>query len=648
MAQNDSLSNNFSTADSNSVYYYYLNDLTPQKLPEDKLTQLQIYNPVLQDEFDHRFLGNFGSPHYSLVYQPRYRRGFDLGYHSYDGYLLTQSDVPFYNSLHPYTDAFYTAKTQVDGYIKVKFAQNYAPRSNLHIAYNRIGQQGGYSQQQVRHTNYITSTQYRGPKDNYMLFLSWAGNTIKQKNNGGIQDSLHIVDTLFIGNRDIIPVNLSAAQTEYDNHEITATQFFSFGSFKKTPKIVLRDTTFIKDTLGQVIDTILKIKRTSIPTISQNPYIPQKAFVKHQISYKQEKIKFFDDAPATEEAAAFYGPFLVNERGLRHFINVTKLENQVSLLLNFKKAGIDSIAKNNAISIEPGFIHALYRVNQEPKRFTRNDLFLTGKLNTNLKEYLALSAYGQFGFGANVGEYLLRGKIKSTLNKNNSIEVLANQQLYNPSLIQERFYLSQTLMWKNDLKKTLESNIAFEFTSTKLDLQAGFRYHVITNLVVMDETGFPLQHAPALNIVQVYLRKNFQLGKFHLNNLLTFQELPTDFIALPRISTRHSWYFESKFFNKKRKSDLLGRIGLDIRYNTNYFANSYSPVSGQFHLQDIQLLTFYPEADYFMLAKVHRFKMFFKIENLTQLITQKTYLTSLYHPARDWSLRFGLAWTFID
>ncbi len=640
-SQQDSTKRILPPADSTAVHYFYLNDFTPIKV-KDELKHFHRYNPVLLDEFDHQYLGNFGSPHYSMVYQPRYRRGFDLGFHNYDGYTITKEKVPFYNNNRPHTDAFYTAASQEDAYIKVKFSQNYAKRWNMYLAYNRITHKGDYDFQQVRNSNYTYSTYFRGKNDNYQLFFSWAGNTIKQKNNGGILSDTLLEEDIYRNRRDLIPVHLSTAQTEYDNHEGSITQFWSFSGLKDPPPAIVVDTVYLRDTLGVVVDTILKNIRPSVPRIADQPGIPSKSNISHQVSYQILQIKFFDNAPA--EDASFYGNYQVNDRGIRHFVNVKKIENQIKGTLYFGKNNPEGFSSKRTFMLQPGIAHAFYRINQEPLKSNRNDVFLTGHLETNLKEYLNLEADAQFGVASNAGEYLVRGKLSSAT-KGNRIELTAAQQLFNPSLIQQSYFISQTPIWRNQFRKSLESNLGAKYSSEKWDLEAGVRYHVFNNYLYYDTLGQAAQTNRALNIIQLFARKDFQFGKFNFENKIAFQLLPNRFIDLPAFVARHSIFYESIFFKKK---SMLARIGIDLRYNSPYFANSYLPQSGQFYLQNTDRFYYYPVVDVFLNAKVKRFKMSFKVENMTQLILQKSYLTSIYYPGSDWVFKFGIAWVFVD
>src|SRR4029079_11885114 len=63
-------------------------------------------------------------------------------------------------------------------------------------------------------------------------------------------------------------------------------------------------------------------------------------------------------------------------------------------------------------------------------------------------------------------------------------------------------------------------------------------------------------------------------------------------IRVPLFFTRQRLAFEGNFFKNLNLS-----MGLDVKYNTPYRANHYSPVMGQFFLQDTTTISNLPQVD---------------------------------------------------
>ena len=113
----------FSVDDSTAVFYFYENDFAINS-KEDTLEHLHRYDPLGQQETAYATMGHIGAAHYPLLYQQRERKGLDMGFHAYDGFLITKDDIPFYNSRRPYSEVFYSAASQNDALVSAKFSQN--------------------------------------------------------------------------------------------------------------------------------------------------------------------------------------------------------------------------------------------------------------------------------------------------------------------------------------------------------------------------------------------------------------------------------------------------------------------------------------------------------------------------------------------
>src|SRR5690606_26113024 len=127
---------------------------------------------------------------------------------------------------------------------------------------------------------------------------------------------------------------------------------------------------------------------------------------------------------------------------------------------------------------------------------------------------------------------------------------------------------------------------------------------------------FPRQQGLPISILQLIVDQNFKLGNFHLDNSVILQSASEDEIRLPEFYSRHSLYFEGNIF----KRVMLLRVGFDLRMSSDYYANYYQPLVGQFHIQDRENILFYPATDVFLTLKVKTFRFFVKGENITQLV----------------------------
>jgi hypothetical protein len=200
-------------------------------------------------------------------------------------------------------------------------------------------------------------------------------------------------------------------------------------------------------------------------------------------------------------------------------------------------------------------------------------------------------------------------------------------------------------LWNNNFAKTLETNISatFGIPDWKLRLTGG--YHLINNYIYYDEQGLVQQTRTPISIGQLMVENTFRAGKFFLTNQVGFQVASESFIRLPEIHGKHSLYFAGDLFQV-----LESRIGFDLRYNTAYFSDTYSPVVGNFRLQNTQEVDFYPSVDAFFSLKVTKFRAFVRWFNLTGvLLPDRLYYQTAFYPyPRGSNLRIGIDWRFTE
>jgi hypothetical protein len=63
---------------------------------------------------------------------------------------------------------------------------------------------------------------------------------------------------------------------------------------------------------------------------------------------------------------------------------------------------------------------------------------------------------------------------------------------------------------------------------------------------------------------------------------------------------------------------LFLQTGVTFNYFTNYFANDYNPVIGEFFVQNNKQIGNFPNLDFFVNAKIQRTRIYIKAEHLIQ------------------------------
>ena len=693
--------------DTSKVFYFFADNPSKEYLFTDTLLDnyLHQYSPARKRELEYGSLGFMGSPLNQLVYQPAIHRGFEVGLHQYDLYKIRSKDLRFYNIKKPYSDFYFSqGAAQDDIQLKTKFAQDFAGGIKLSFDYNRISQFGGntdipylYENQKARHTNLALGLAFQ--KETYNSYFVFSSNTHQQNDNGGIQSNTAFSQqTAGLESTLNIPVWLSSASSRHDEKEVRYTQYFVLGKKKKkkatpppsvdtllqipmdslnlTPNDSLNvfPTDSLKqtppDTLSKNISpkenkgkSVVDSKSTRPPSPNQRgggnrrppiPFSPpptppvddtgRKFTLAHSIAYQTAKYKFAAIPPDT--ASAYWNDLLLDIRGLRHYLEKKQLENSFDLSTFKKRKSKDSDKSLQNDLLQVGIVHTISWINEEAADSTINNLFLNGKWNFNPSEKLKVETYAHFGLWDNAGDYRVNGNFFFDLKKLGQLQLSATNQLYKPNLLQQRLYISERAAWRNDFGRTVETNLAVTYAYPKFKFKASGQYHLLNNFIYYDTLAKPQQFAGAMSILQLTLSQDFKMGGFHLDNVVTFQTSTEDILRLPSIYSKHSLYYNGRWF----KRALNVRLGIDARMNNAYLANTYNPLVGQFHLQDTNEVTFYPVLDAVASIKVKRFRFFIKWENFTRWgkpINEKYYQVANY-PVLDKSIRFGLAWRFSD
>src|SRR5690606_20704700 len=120
-------------------------------------------------------------------------------------------------------------------------------------------------------------------------------------------------------------------------------------------------------------------------------------------------------------------------------------------------------------------------------------------------------------------------------------------------------------------------------------------------------------------------------------------------IRVPLFYTRQRLAFEGNFFK-----NLFLSTGIDVKYNTPYKANNYSPVMGKFVPQDSITISNLPQLNVFFNFRIKSFSAFITAENLNTATLNDGFaftnnnFAAPHYPTPGFLLRFGLQWRFVN
>jgi hypothetical protein len=156
----------------------------------------------------------------------------------------------------------------------------------------------------------------------------------------------------------------------------------------------------------------------------------------------------------------------------------------------------------------------------------------------------------------------------------------------------------------------------------------------------------PNQYGNTINYVSVKVSKEIKFGKFALDNTLLYQKTSQQdaILNVPELVTRNTIYYTNYLFKKA----LFLQTGMTLNYFTNYLANDYNPVIGEFFIQDKKAIGNYPNLDFFVNARIQRTRVFLKAEHFNSALTGNNFYAAPNNPYRDFTIRFGIIWNFFN
>ncbi len=226
--------------------------------------------------------------------------------------------------------------------------------------------------------------------------------------------------------------------------------------------------------------------------------------------------------------------------------------------------------------------------------------------------------------------------------------------------------------WKNlDLENQSFSTFSIKFEHLKWGYLVGewnklnkYMYFLnITPLTSKNEKMqiLPTQQNEEIEYFKIRFFQNLEFGKFSFVNTVQYQKvnqvddpnLSFTPLALnvPEWLTRNTIAYSTDLFNKA----LYIQTGFSFKFFTDFYADQYNPLLGEFVSQNNVKIGEYPLVDFFLNAKVQQTRVFLKIENLSGKIehllnedAKYDYYAAPYTPYRDFSIRFGLVWNFFQ
>ncbi len=544
---------------------------------------------------------------YGLVkYNPFPEFGFKAKHFAY----MEVEDIKYYNVATPFTDLFYRSVLEqgqiLDAFITVNTSENL----NFAVAYKGLRSIGKYINSISSNGNFRFITSYNTTNKRYILKLHFTAQDFSNEENGGITNT-----SLF-----------ESGQDPYTERERLDVYF--------------RDATSLLKGNRYFFDHTFRLSKDN----------PNSIVLHHQFNYENKSFQY-SQPTSSDRFGARYASSINNKT------RYNKMYNMLGA----------AYANETFGTVE--FYLEDYNYNYFYRRIIigEDGLEVPNSINDRINTYGARYTYQ-------------KDKLKGTILFSNSI---TNQSLANIDIsarytfdeenilsfryqninklpdLNYRLYQSgyTNYNWYNSFKN--EKINSFEFEAKTKWLNASLQYTVLDDHLYFareytepEENQIeqlitsPEQYNGTINYLSLKASKDFRFGKFGFDNTLLYQNVGQDdnILNVPDFVTRNTFYYSEYLFKKA----LFIQTGVTFQYFTEYHANGYNPLTGEFYVQDREKIGGFPLMDFFLNAKVKQFRVFLKAEHFNSSFTGYNFYSAPNYPYRDFTVRFGVIWDFFS
>jgi len=558
---------------------------------------------------------NEGQPYNNLQYNLTENSPYpEFGFKAKHFNFLEANQIRYSSVATPVTELFFKSTLTKGQSVDSFFTLNLSPNLNFSIAYKGLRSEGKYINQMATTGSFRFTASYNTTSKRYFLNAHFTGQDALNEENGGITT---IED-------------FESKDSKYTNRQRLQVYLTDAESFLKAKRIFIDHSFRINPTQG-----------------ANNLYIT------HQLNYENKFFEYYQPTIASAvgtQAVNRFGDAIVTSN-LKDQTHYNKMYNKAAAIYENTTLGkfqffIDDFRSNfyyNRILIRDNGVI--------PASFSRNINSVGGQY-----EYQKNKWHGKFLLSKSITKQSisnLDAKLNYDLNDDfqfvfgyQNLSKLPND---NYNLLQSDFVgYNWSNNFKNEKINVLSGSAVTPWFEASLQLSA-LTDHLYFENTAADETQqivTPNQYGGTIKYLSLKLNKELTFGKFALNNTVLYQkvEQQDDILNVPVFVTRNTIYFSNHFFSRA----LFIQAGITLNYFTNYYANDYNPIIGEFFIQKKKQIGNYPNLDFFLNAKIQRTRVYIKAEHFNAAYTGNNYYSAPNNPYRDMTIRIGLIWNFFN
>ncbi len=602
--------------------------------------------------------GNLGSPRISRLFPQQDLKMTDNQFiftKPYDFFLSKPEDFLFTNTKSPFTNLTYHScgnKTNGEDRIRAYFAKNAGKRIGMGFKIDYLYGRGYYDQQSTAHLDGSVFGYYTG--DRYLMHLVYSGQRIKTTENGGLEDDSYVTSPENYSDQyqpADMPVRLTKAWNKMHLHSVFLTHRYNLGftRYFDKDKEVKRDSLFAAgDSLNS--DSVFKSNIAKL----RHEFTPVAGFI-HTLKVDYNAREYTDN----DTRDHYYQNWILPYDSARDETNLVRVENTLAFEIcegfnKWAKAGARFFAKHEFDRF------TLPDVYMDEQKWTYNYVTVGAQLFRKQGRYFNFNALGEIRTtGKDWGEFNVEAQTDFLIPiKKDSVTISLNGYLRNenPSFYYERFH-GRNAWWDNSFDKMTSANVraTLKWRQTKLlvslsSLQNYVYFQETTNGLPNERRRFGVEAAQMgknVQVVSATLSQGLKWGILHWDNELTYQATSSkDVLPLPAFNAYSNLYLKFKIAKV-----LLTEFGADARFFTRYYAPAYSPIIGEYAVQDkaTRVKTGnYPIVNAYVNFHLKRCRFYVMGSHVNHVAGSGRPFLTPHYPVNRLVFRFGISWNFFN
>lgn len=577
-------------------------------------------NVIFKRSIANTYLGNFPSPYVPAIYILRPQNSDFTPLDRVRAYIFRPEDALEYNVTAPYTQlAYYNggSKGKSENWLDVWHMQNILPRWNAGIRYNLMSADGAYVNQKAKVYNFALYSNYERDRIVVSFFLNQ--NVGRFNENGGVEDVELFRDTTI--DAQLVAMRLqNEPNNNFYNFNLYAGGQYNIGKGKEiiTPLDSIRADTSIaypmKATLSvRVEDDQYKFREEGV----ESSFFP--------VSYISETNN------ADKIKARIYEvktKFILNEHPKYKYLPGVYAGLTFKYLKHGNRISTDTINSWGDLKSTATYLNL-------------------GAFNMDTTAMFTFDVWGDLClFGDYSGDYKLAGEITQYFSKKRNAFVSVEALLQNstPARFYE-YYFGNHQQWDNNFDKVHLYQVKGIYRNTRLRTELGLALNNTKNFLYFGEDALPAQYSGNLLVLTAWAKECFKAGNFYFDETVYYQlSNKTEVLDLPMVALYSHNYYMNRFF----KGALGFQLGVDLFYNTSFYAPAYMPSIMQFYNQREEKLGNYPKLDLFLVLNIKRADIFAKLEHFNMYFGDKNYFSAYTYPINPMKFKFGIRWNFYD